>query len=184
MAIRTIRNDKDEILRKKSREVEEIDNKVRELVLDMIDTMYKNDGVGLAAPQVGILKRIIVYDVGDGPKVMINPVITKASGKQTGEEGCLSSPNVFGMVDRPATLHVQAFDLEGKEVIVKAKELEAIVICHETDHLDGVLFLDKAYDLYTATPEEIAKAKEESRKEAEKSNKKKSNKKKTAKKKK
>jgi len=176
MAIRNIRNDKDEILRKRSREVEEIDNKVRELVLDMIDTMYENDGVGLAAPQVGILKRIIVYDVGEGPKVMINPVITKSSGKQTGEEGCLSSPNVFGMVDRPATLHVKAYDLEGQKITVKAKELEAIVLCHETDHLDGVLFLDKAYDLYTATPEEIAKAKEESRKEAEKSNKKKSNK--------
>ena len=79
MAIRNIRNDKDEILRKRSREVEEIDNKVRELVLDMIDTMYENDGVGLAAPQVGILKRIIVYDVGEGPKVMINPVITKST---------------------------------------------------------------------------------------------------------
>ena len=178
MAIRTIRNDKDELLRKRSKEVEQIDNKVRELVLDMIDTMYKNDGVGLAAPQVGILKRIIVYDIGDGPKVMINPVITKTSGIQTGEEGCLSSPNVFGMVDRPATVHVKAFDLEGKEVTVKAKELEAIVLCHETDHLDGVLFLDKAYDLYTATPEEIARAKEESRKESEKLNKKKSNKKK------
>jgi len=176
MAIRTVRNDRDEILRKRSREVQEIDNKIRELVLDMIDTMYKYDGVGLAAPQVGILKRIIVYDVGDGPKVMINPVIIKASGKQTGEEGCLSSPNVFGMVDRPATLHVKAFDLEGQEVTVKAKELEAIVFCHEIDHLDGVLFLDKAYDLYTATPEEIAKAKEESRKEAEKTNKKKSSK--------
>lgn len=174
MAIRTIRNDKDELLRKRSKEVDAIDNKIRELVLDMLDTMYKNDGVGLAAPQVGILKRVIVYDIGDGPKVMINPVITKSSGTQTGEEGCLSSPNVFGMVDRPATLHVKAYDLEGQEVTVKAKELEAIVICHETDHLDGVLFLDKAYDLYTATPEEIAKAKEESKKEAQKSNKKKS----------
>lgn len=173
MAIRTIRNDKDELLRKRSKEVDAIDNKIRELVLDMLDTMYKNDGVGLAAPQVGILKRVIVYDIGDGPKVMINPVITKSSGTQTGEEGCLSSPNVFGMVDRPATLHVKAYDLEGQEITVKAKELEAIVICHETDHLDGVLFLDKAYDLYTATPEEIAKAKEESKKELEKSNKKK-----------
>lgn len=178
MAIRSIRNDKDELLRKRSREVEEIDNKIRELVLDMLDTMYKNDGVGLAAPQVGILKRVIVYDIGDGPKVMINPVITKTSGMQTGEEGCLSSPNVFGMVDRPATVHVKAFDLEGKQVTVKAKELEAIVICHETDHLDGVLFLDKAYDLYTATAEEIAKAKEESKKAAKKSNKKKTSKKK------
>lgn len=174
MAIRTVRNDKDEILRKRSREVDAIDNKIRELVLDMIDTMYKNDGVGLAAPQVGILKRIIVYDVGEGPKVMVNPVITKTSGMQTGEEGCLSSPNVFGMVDRPATVHVKAYDLEGQEVSVKAKELEAIVLCHEIDHLDGVLFLDKAYDLYTATSEEIARAKEEAAKE----NKKKSNKKK------
>ena len=183
MAIRTVRNDKDEILRKRSREVEAIDNKIRELVLDMVDTMYKNDGVGLAAPQVGILKRIIVYDVGDGPKVMINPVITKATGKQTGEEGCLSSPNVFGMVDRPATVHVKAYDLEGQEITVKAKELEAIVICHETDHLDGVLFLDKAYDLYTATAEEIAKAKEESKKEVERANRKKTSKKKNKRKK-
>lgn len=178
MAIRNIRNDKDEILRKRSKEVESIDNKVRELVLDMLDTMYKNDGVGLAAPQVGILKRIIVYDIGEGPKVMVNPVITKTSGMQTGEEGCLSSPNVFGMVDRPAIVHVKAFDLEGKEITVKAKELEAIVICHETDHLDGVLFLDKAYDLYTATDEEIAKAKEGSKKEANKGKNKKSKKKK------
>lgn len=178
MAIRNIRNDKDEILRKRSKEVESIDNKVRELVLDMLDTMYKNDGVGLAAPQVGILKRIIVYDIGEGPKVMVNPVITKTSGMQTGEEGCLSSPNVFGMVDRPAIVHVKAFDLEGKEITVKAKELEAIVICHETDHLDGVLFLDKAYDLYTATDEEIAKAKEESKKDANKGKNKKSKKKK------
>lgn len=178
MAIRNIRNDKDEILRKRSKEVESIDNKVRELVLDMLDTMYKNDGVGLAAPQVGILKRIIVYDIGEGPKVMVNPVITKTSGMQTGEEGCLSSPNVFGMVDRPAIVHVKAFDIEGKEVTVKAKELEAIVICHETDHLDGVLFLDKAYDLYTATDEEIAKAKEESKKEANKGKNKKGKKKK------
>lgn len=178
MAIRNIRNDKDEILRKRSKEVDSIDNKVRELVLDMLDTMYKNDGVGLAAPQVGILKRIIVYDIGEGPKVMVNPVITKTSGMQTGEEGCLSSPNVFGMVDRPAIVHVKAFDLEGKEITVKAKELEAIVICHETDHLDGVLFLDKAYDLYTATDEEIAKAKEESKKDANKGKNKKSKKKK------
>lgn len=176
MAIRNIRNDKDELLRKRSKEVDSIDNKIRELVFDMLDTMYKNDGVGLAAPQVGILKRIIVYDVGEGPKVMVNPVITKSSGKQSGEEGCLSSPNVFGMVDRPANLHVKAYDLEGQEITVKAKELEAIVLCHEIDHLDGVLFLDKAYDLYTATDEEIAKAKEESKKDAGK-NKKKNNKK-------
>ena len=178
MAIRNLRFDNDEILRKKSKEVETIDNKVRELVMDMLDTMYKNDGVGLAAPQVGILKRIIVYDIGDGPKVMINPVITKMSGKQTCEEGCLSSPNVFGNVDRPANITVKAFDIEGNVINLKAKELEAVVICHETDHLDGVLFLDKAYDLYTATDEEIAKAKEESKKDLE-NNKNKSSKKKS-----
>ena len=168
MALRQIVKIGEPVLRKKSKVVKEINDRLIDLLDDMADTMYEADGVGLAAPQVGILKRIIVYDIGDGPKVMINPVITKTSGKQTGEEGCLSSPNVFGMVDRPAVVHVRAFDLEGKEVALKAKELEAIVICHETDHLDGILFLDKAYDLYTATPEEIAKAKEESKKEASK----------------
>ncbi len=167
MAIRVIRSDTDELLRKKSRNVDEIDNKIRELVLDMVDTMYDKDGVGLAAPQVGVLKKIIVYDVGEGPKVLINPIIEKATGKQTGEEGCLSSPNVFGEVDRPEKITVKAYDIDGKEVTVKATELEAIVICHEIDHLNGVLFLDIARDVYTASNEEIEAAKEEARKEQE-----------------
>ncbi len=161
MAIRNVRYDKDEVLRKRSREVETIDNKIRELAIDMLDTMYKFDGVGLAAPQVGILKRIITIDIGEGPKVLINPVIKKASGKQTGEEGCLSFPNVFGNVDRPETLIVEAFDLDGKRIRIKAKDLEAVVLSHEIDHLDGILFIDKAYDMYTLTEEEIMASKQE-----------------------
>lgn len=163
MAIRNLRYDNDELLRKRSREIEEIDNRIRELAIDMIDTMYKFDGVGLAAPQVGILKRIIVIDIGEGPKVFINPVIKKATGVQTGEEGCLSSPNTFGNVDRPETVVVEAFDIDGKPIKIKAKGLEAVVLSHEIDHLDGILFLDKAYDIYTLTEEEI----EEARRQAE-----------------
>ena len=160
MAIRQLRYDKDEILRKRSKEVEVIDNKIRELVLDMLDTMYKNDGVGLAAPQVGVLKRIVVYDIGDGPHALINPKIVKRSGKQVGEEGCLSYPNIFGMVERPQTVTVESTDIERNIVKYKASDLEAVVICHELDHLDGVVFLDTAYDVYEASDEEIASAKE------------------------
>lgn len=165
MAIRNIRYDNDEVLRKRSREIEEIDNKIRELAMDMVETMYKYDGVGLAAPQVGILKRIIVIDPGDGPKVLINPVITKSSGTQTCEEGCLSFPNTFGNVDRPANLTVEAYDIDGKKIKIKAKELEAVILSHEIDHLDGILFIDKAYDMYTLTEEEIEAAKREAEEE-------------------
>ena len=161
MAIRNIRYDKDEVLRKRSREIETIDNKIRELALDMVDTMYKFDGVGLAAPQVGILKRIIVIDPGNGPKVLINPVIKKTSGKQTGEEGCLSFPNVFGNVDRPQMITVEYFDIDGKKQKIKAEDLEAVILSHEIDHLDGIVFLDKAYDVYTLTDEEIEANKRE-----------------------
>lgn len=170
--------DTDEILRKKAKPVEEIDNKIRQLVLDMLDTMYKYDGVGLAAPQVGILKRVITIDTGDGPKVLINPVIKKASGKQTCEEGCLSFPNTFGNVDRPENVVVEAVNLEGNKIKIKAKELEAVVLCHEIDHLDGILFIDKAYDMYTLTEEEIEQAKKEAEKELEKEEKKRKNSKK------
>ena len=165
MAIRNIRYDTDEVLRKRSREIETIDNKIRELAIDMLDTMYKFDGVGLAAPQVGILKRIITIDIGEGPKVLINPVIKKAQGKQTGEEGCLSFPNVFGNVDRPETVVVEAFDIDGNKIRIKAKGLEAVVLSHEIDHLEGILFVDKAYDMYELTEEEIEAAKKESQKQ-------------------
>ena len=165
MAIRNIRYDTDEVLRKRSKEVETIDNKIRELAIDMLDTMYKFDGVGLAAPQVGILKRIITIDIGEGPKVLINPVIKKAQGKQTGEEGCLSFPNVFGNVDRPESVVVEAFDIDGNKIKIKAKGLEAVVLSHEIDHLDGILFVDKAYDMYELTEEEIEAAKKEAQKQ-------------------
>lgn len=186
MAIREIRMDTDEVLRKKAKEIEVIDNKIRELALDMLDTMYKYDGVGLAAPQVGILKRIITYDIGEGPKVLINPVITKRQGSQSAEEGCLSFPNMFGTVDRPKAVWVEAFDIDGNKLKYKAEDLEAIVLCHETDHLDGVLFIDKAYDVYSLTEEEIAEARKEAEKEEQtkmnKNKKKKKNKNKNKKK--
>lgn len=176
MAIRNLRYDKDEVLRKRSREVEQIDNKIRELAIDMLDTMYKFDGVGLAAPQVGILKRIITIDIGEGPKVLINPVIKKTTGKQTCEEGCLSFPNVFGNVDRPQSVVVEAFDIDGNKIKIKAKDLEAVVLSHEIDHLDGILFVDKAYDIYTLTEEEILKAQKEAEKEEKQAKKNKSKK--------
>ena len=178
MAIRNIRFDTDEVLRKRSKEIETIDNKIRELAIDMVETMYKFDGVGLAAPQVGILKRMIVIDPGTGPKVLINPVIKKATGKQTGEEGCLSFPNMFGNVDRPETLVVEAFDIDGKKIKIKAKDLEAVILSHEIDHLDGVLFIDKAYDVYTLTDEEIERNKKEYEEIEKANNKKKKSKKK------
>ena len=145
MAIRNIRKNGDEILRKKSREVEKVDEKIKELVKDMIETMYKNNGVGLAAPQVGILKRVVVIDLYDnnGPIVLINPEIIKEKGEQEVEEGCLSFPNQFAKIIRPAEVTVKALDEDGKEIKIKAKELLAQAISHEVDHLEGILFVDK-----------------------------------------
>lgn len=145
MAIRNIREDGDEILRKKSRKVEVIDEKIKILVEDMIETMYKYNGVGLAAPQVGILKRVVVIDLYDdnGPLILINPEIIKEKGEQEVEEGCLSFPNKFAKIIRPAEVTVKYQDLDGKEVKLKAKELLAQAISHEVDHLDGILFVDK-----------------------------------------
>lgn len=145
MAIRNIRENGDEVLRKKCRTVEAIDEKIKELVQDMIETMHKNNGVGLAAPQVGILKRIAVIDVEDenGVIVLINPQITKEKGEQEVEEGCLSFPNQFAKIIRPAEVTVKFLNLDGKEKTIKAKELLAQAISHEVDHLDGILFMDK-----------------------------------------
>ena len=145
MAIRNIRKNGDEILRKKSREVEKVDEKIKELVKDMLETMYKNNGVGLAAPQVGILKRVVVIDLYDnnGPIVLINPEIIKEKGEQEVEEGCLSFPNQFAKIIRPAEVTVKALDEDGKEIKIKAKELLAQAICHEVDHLNGEVFIDK-----------------------------------------
>ena len=143
MAIRNIRENGDEILRKRSREVEAIDNKIRELVLDMVDTMYKNDGVGLAAPQVGILRRVVVIDIGEGLIELINPRIVMTSGEQTESEGCLSCPGEYGITKRPMHVTVKAQDRYGKEITLSGSELLARAFCHELDHLDGILFKEK-----------------------------------------
>lgn len=145
MAIRIIRLEKDEILRKKSREVEVIDDKIQTLIDDMIDTMYKYNGVGLSAVQVGVLKRIVVIDIEDdtGVKVLINPKILKSKGEHEVEEGCLSFPNQYAKLVRPKEVTVEALDRDGKKITIKAKDLLAQAICHELDHLDGIVFTDK-----------------------------------------
>ncbi len=149
MAYREIRKDGDEVLRKKSRPVEKIDGKILTLLEDMADTMYKADGVGLAAPQVGILKRIVVIDVGNGLFEMINPVILEQSGEQDGVEGCLSIPGTSGEVVRPKNVKVKYTDPNGETVILETEELFARAVCHELDHLDGILYKDKAHRMYT-----------------------------------
>ncbi|MCI8411161.1 MAG: peptide deformylase [Clostridia bacterium] len=145
MAIRKLRYEGDDILKKKSREVEEIDDKLQTLIDDMIETMHKYNGVGLAAVQVGILKRVVVIDLYDdnGPIVLINPVIIKTKGEQEVDEGCLSFPNKFAKVIRPAEVIAEYTNRNGKHMRVKAKELLAQAICHELDHLDGEVFVDK-----------------------------------------
>lgn len=145
MAIRNLRYEGDEILKKKSREVELIDDKLQILIDDMIETMHKYNGVGLAAVQVGILKRLVVIDLYDdkGPIILINPVILKTKGEQEVDEGCLSFPNEFAKVIRPAEVTAEYTDRNGKRIKVKAKELLAQAICHEVDHLNGEVFIDK-----------------------------------------
>jgi len=149
MAYRQIRKDGDEVLRKISKPVDVIDKKILSLLEDMADTMYKADGVGLAAPQIGILKRIVVIDVGDGLYEMINPVILEQSGEQDGMEGCLSMPGVSGKVKRPMHVTARYTDRNGEVVTIEGSELFARAICHELDHLDGILYKDKAYRMYT-----------------------------------
>ena len=146
MAIRNLRLEGDEILYKKSREVEEIDDRIQVLIDDMIETMHKYNGVGLAAVQVGILKRVIVIDLYDdnGPIVLINPKILKEKGEQEVEEGCLSFPNRFAKIIRPEEVTVEYLDRKGKKVKTKAKDLLAQAICHEVDHLEGEVFVDKS----------------------------------------
>ena len=145
MAIRNIRLEKDEILKKKSREVEVIDDKIQILIDDMIETMYKYNGVGLAAVQVGILKRVVVIDIedGEGVRVLINPKLTKTKGEQEVDEGCLSFPNQYAKVIRPKEVTVEALDRSGKKIVIKAKDLLAQAICHELDHLEGITFVDQ-----------------------------------------
>lgn len=143
MAIRNIRELGDEILRKKSKEVKENTEKLQILIDDMLDTMYETEGVGLAAPQVGILKRVVVMDVGDGPIVMINPVILETQGEQSGDEGCLSVPGKAGLVVRPNYVKAKALNADFEEFEIEGTELLARCICHEVDHLDGIMYVDK-----------------------------------------
>ena len=146
MAIRTIREEGDEILKKKSREVEVVDDKIRELLDDMIETMHKYNGVGLAAVQVGVLKRVIVidlYEEGVQPLKLVNPVLVKQKGEQECEEGCLSFPNKFARMIRPKEVTVEALDENGKKVKIHAKDLLAQALAHEIDHLNGIVFIDK-----------------------------------------
>ena len=143
MAIREIREKGDEILYKKCKAVVKFDEKLHILLDDMYETMQSRDGVGLAAPQVGILKRAVVIDVGDGKIELINPEIVEESGEQTGSEGCLSVPGVFGEVTRPNVVTVKAQDRDGKWFKITGKELLARAFCHESEHLDGKLFLDR-----------------------------------------
>ena len=140
MAIRKIRIQGDPVLEKKCKEVKEITPRTRELIEDMLDTMYEENGVGLAAPQVGILKRIVVIDIGEGPIVMINPVIEETDGTQTGYEGCLSLPGKSGKVTRPNHVKVRFFDEEMDEYILEGEELLARAVCHECDHLEGKMY--------------------------------------------
>ena len=144
MAIRTIRISTDEVLRKKCKEVKEITPNLLTLLDDMADTMYEANGVGLAAPQVGILKRVVVIDIGEGLVELINPEILETSGSQIDDEGCLSVPGKYAPVDRPYYAKVKAMDRDGNEFIIEGEELMARALCHEIDHLDGILYIDKA----------------------------------------
>lgn len=145
MAIRIIRIDDDPILRKKSKPVTVFDERLKVLVDDMVETMHHADGVGLAAPQIGILKQVIVFDLYDdeGPMALINPRIVDKKGKQIEEEGCLSLPGRHGMVERPYEVTVQYEDVSGESYELSGEELLSRVLCHEIDHLNGVLYIDK-----------------------------------------
>lgn len=143
MAIRKIREFGDNVLRKQCKEVKEVTGRIRTLVEDMIDTMYENNGVGLAAPQVGVIKRIVVIDVGEGPIIMINPKILETGGEQFGTEGCLSLAGKMAYVRRPNYVKACANDLDMNYYEIEGEELLARAICHELDHLDGVLYIDR-----------------------------------------
>lgn len=142
MALRQIREIGDEILLKECREVKEVTPRVRELIDDMFETLYEANGVGLAAPQVGVLKRIVIIDCGDDPHVLINPKIIETSGEQTGSEGCLSVPGKAGLVTRPNYVKVVYYDENMEQQELEGTELLARAVCHELDHLDGKLYVD------------------------------------------
>ena len=143
MAIRQIRYSEDPILRRVSREVTEINERIKILLEDMIDTMYKDEGVGLAAPQVGVLRRVVVIDIGEGVIKLINPEIIEKEGENIDVEGCLSVPGRAGTVKRPERVKVKYLNELGEEKIIEGTGLLAKALCHEVDHLNGILFIDK-----------------------------------------
>ncbi len=148
MAKRIIRTDEDPILRKKSRKVDKIDDKILVLLDDMVETMYDANGVGLAAPQIGILRRIVVIDIGEGPMKLINPEITFKEGEEEDLEGCLSVPGYNGLVKRPEKLICKYTNENNENIELEAEGFLARAICHELDHLDGILYTDKAETMY------------------------------------
>lgn len=155
MALRKIREIGDPILNKTCKEVKEITDRTKDLIDDMFETMYEAQGVGLAAPQVGILKRIVVIDCGDDPLLLINPEVLETSGEQTGQEGCLSVPGKAGIVTRPNYAKVKAYNEDMEEFIVEGEELLARALLHEIDHLDGHLYVEKVEgDLMDVVPDD------------------------------
>ncbi|KLU66524.1 peptide deformylase 1 [Desulfosporosinus acididurans] len=142
MALRQLRFFDDELLRKKSKPVEVIDDKIRQILDDMAETMYKENGGGLAAPQIGLLKRLVVIDMGQGLLKLVNPEIIEREGNQKVIEGCLSIPNIWGKLNRPAKVRVKALNENGKEIVLPGTGDLAKCFCHEIDHLDGILFVD------------------------------------------
>lgn len=162
MALRKIRIMGDKVLERTCREVTEMTPRIRELIADMLETMYDADGVGLAAPQVGVLRRIVVIDIGEGPLVMINPVIVETAGSQTGSEGCLSLPGQAGIVTRPDYVKVKALNENMEEFEVEGIQMLARAICHECDHLDGIMYVSKVEGkLYDTDPDLIEEEPEE-----------------------
>ena len=162
MALRKIREIGDPILNKTCKEVKEITDRTKDLIDDMFETMYEAQGVGLAAPQVGILKRIVVIDCGDDPLLLINPEVLETSGEQTGQEGCLSVPGKAGIVTRPNYAKVKAYNEDMEEFIVEGEELLARALLHETDHLDGHLYVKKVEgDLMDVVPDDEDEMEEE-----------------------
>ena len=143
MALRNIRQMGDEVLEKKCREIKEITPRILELIEDMKETMYDANGVGLAAPQVGVLKRLVVIDIGEGPLVLINPRLMETSGTQTGEEACLSLPGKSGVVTRPMHVKIEAWNEKMERIDLEGEELLARAFCHEIEHLDGHMFVEK-----------------------------------------